>query len=68
MLAARGGSGSASSESSGSTLPPPPDAVELDPTADTAANQLSDVVVHDVAAGNKLNLRNVAAGDTPALL
>jgi hypothetical protein len=66
-LAACGGSES-SSEPAGSTLPPPPDAVEVDPAADTAANQLPDVVVDDIAAGNKVNLRNVAPADTPILL
>ena len=67
VLAACGGNDS-SSEPPGSTLPPPPDAVELDPTADTAANQLPDVVVDDVIAGNKVNLRNVAPTDRPILL
>ncbi len=47
---------------------PPPDVVELDPAADTAANQLPDVVVDDVINGNKVNLRNVAPADTPILL
>jgi hypothetical protein len=32
------------------------------------ANQLPDVVVDDVLAGNKVNLRNVAPTDTPILL
>ncbi len=67
LLAACGG-GDSSSEPAGSTVAPPADQVELDPTADTAANQLPDVVVDDVGAGNKVNLRNVAAGDTPILL
>jgi hypothetical protein len=67
VLAACGG-GESSSEPPGSTLPPPPDAVELDPAADTPANQLPDVVVNDVSAGNKVNLRNVAPADTPILL
>ena len=67
LLAACGG-GESSSESAGSTLPAPPNAVELDPAADIAANQLPDVVVDDVAAGNKVNLRNVAPADTPILL
>jgi hypothetical protein len=67
VLAACGGSES-SSEPAASTLPPPPDAVELDPAADSAANQLPDVVVDDVSAGNKVNLRNVAPADTPILL
>ena len=67
MLAACGGSDS-SSEPAGSTLPAPADAVELDPAADTAANQLPDVVVDDVRAGNKVNLRNIAPADTPILL
>jgi hypothetical protein len=67
VLAACGGSDS-SSEPAGSTLPPPPDAVELDPAADTVANQLPDVVVDDVINGNKVNLRNVAPADTPILL
>ena len=66
-LAACGGSES-SSEPAGSTLPPPPDAVEVDPAADTAANQLPDVVVDDIAAGNKVNVRNLAPTDTPILL
>jgi hypothetical protein len=67
VLAACGG-GESSGESAGSTLPAPPDVVEVDPAADTAANQLPDVVVDDIAAGNKVNLRNVAPADTPILL
>jgi hypothetical protein len=67
VLAACGG-GDSSDESSGSTLPPPADAVELDPAADTAVNQIPDVVVDDVINGNKVNLRNVAPADTPILL
>jgi hypothetical protein len=67
VLAACGASES-SSEPTGSTLPPPPDVVEVDPTADTAANQLPDVVVDDIAAGNKVNVRNLAPADTPILL
>ncbi len=67
VLAACGG-GESSSESSGSTLPPPPDVVEVDPAADTATNQLPDVVVYDIAAGNKVNVRNLAPSDTPILL
>ena len=66
VLAACGGD--SSNESSASTLPAPPDAIELDPAADTAANQIPDVVVDDVLAGNKVNLRNVAPADTPILL
>jgi hypothetical protein len=62
------GGGDSSSGSSASTLPAPPDAVELDPAADIAGNQLPDVVVDDVIAGNKVNLRNVAPADTPILL
>ena len=67
LLAACGG-GESSSESAGSTLPAPADVVELDPAADIAANQLPDVVVDDVGAGNKVNLRNVVPADTPILL
>ena len=67
LLAACGGDQS-SSETAGSTLAPPPDVVELDPAADTAANQIPDVVVDDVSAGNKVNLRNVAPAETPILL
>jgi hypothetical protein len=67
VLAACGG-GDGSSEPAGSTLPPPPDAVELDQAADIAANQLPDVVVDDVGAGNKVNLRNVVPAETPILL
>ena len=67
VLAACGGSES-SSEPAGSTLPPPPDAVEVDAAAETAANQLPDVVVDDIAAGNKVNVRNLAPADTPILL
>jgi hypothetical protein len=67
VLAACGG-GESSSESVGSTLPAPPDAVELDPAADTVANQLPDVMVDDVLSGNKVNLRNVAPADTLILL
>jgi len=67
LLAACGG-GESSSDTAGNTLPAPPDAIELDPAADTAGNQLPDVVVDDVGAGNKVNLRNVAPADTPILL
>lgn len=67
VLAACGG-GDSAGESAGSTVPAPPDVVELDPAADTAANQLPDVVVDDVVAGNKVNLRNVASADNPILL
>ena len=67
VLAACGG-GESSSESAGSTLPALADVVELDPAADIAANQLPDVVVDDVGAGNKVNLRNVVPADTPILL
>jgi len=67
LLAACGG-GESSSELAGSKLTAPPDAVELDPAADIAANQLPDVVVEDVGAGNKVNLRNVAPADKPILL
>jgi hypothetical protein len=69
VLAACGsGGGESSSQPAGSTLPPPPDVVEVDPAADTAANQLPDVVVDDIAAGNKVNVRNLAPADTPILL
>jgi hypothetical protein len=68
VLAACGGGGESSSEPAGSTLPPPPDVVEVDPAADTAANQLPDVVVDDIVAGNKVNVRNLAPADTPILL
>jgi len=67
LLAACGG-GESSSGSAGSTLIAPPDVVELDPAADIAGNQLPDVVVDDVGAGNKVNLRNVVPADTPILL
>ncbi len=67
-VAACGGSDDSSGESGGSTVPAPPDAVELDPAADIAANQIPDVVVDDVVNGNKVNLRNVAPADTPILL
>ena len=66
-LAACGG-GASSSEPGASTLPVPPDVVELDPAADTAVNQIPDVVVDDVSASNKVNLRNIAPADTPILL
>jgi hypothetical protein len=69
VLAACGsGGGESSSEPAGSTLPAPPDVVEVDPAADTAANQLPDVVVDDIAVGNKVNVRNLAPADTPILL
>ena len=69
VLAACGGSDGSSNESSGgTTLPAPPDEVELDPAADTIANQLPDVIVDNVTLGNKVNLRNVAPADTPILL
>lgn len=66
VLAACGGSDDAGP--TGSALPPPPDEIELDPAADTVANQLPDVVVDDVSVGNKVNLRNLAPADTPILL
>jgi hypothetical protein len=68
VLAACGGGDGGSADPSGSTLAPPPDATELDPAADMAANQLPDVVVDDVGRGNKVNLRNLAPADTPILL
>jgi hypothetical protein len=67
LFAACGGSGD-SAEPSGSALAPPPDEAELDPAADTVANQLPDVIVDDVGRGNKVNLRNLAPADTPILL
>lgn len=67
LLAACGG-GDDSANPSGSTLAPPPDETELDPAADMVANQLPDVVVDDIGAGNKVNLRNLAPADTPILL
>jgi hypothetical protein len=67
LLAACGG-GESSSDSAASTPAAPPDVVELDPAADIAGNQLLDVIVDDVGAGNKVNLRNVAPADTPILL
>ena len=68
-LAACGGSDGSSTESSGgTTLSAPPDEVELDPAADTVANQLPDVVVDNVTLRNKVNLPNVAPADTPILL
>ncbi len=70
VLAACGGNdgSDAAGSPSGTTLTPPPDDIELDPAADTVANQLPDVVVDDVGAGNKVNLRNLAPADTPILL
>jgi hypothetical protein len=66
-LAACGG-GESSGEPAGSTVPPPPDAIELESASDTSANQLPDVVVDDVSAGNKVNLRNLAPANKPILL
>ena len=72
LFAACGADGdSASSDaaaSSGAEAPAPPDEVDVDPAADTAANQLPDVVVDDLQLGNKINLRNFAPSDTPILL
>jgi ABC-type glycerol-3-phosphate transport system substrate-binding protein len=68
VLAACGGGDDGSASSSGSTLASPPDEAELDPAADTVANQLPNVVVDDVGRGNKVNLRNLAPADTPILL
>ena len=73
MLAACGGDGGGGDESSsdaptGTEVAPPPDVTELDPAADTATNQLPDVIVDDLIAGNKVNLRNFAPADTAILV
>ena len=73
LLASCGGggddsSGSDAEASSGTEAPAPPDEVDVEPTADTAANQLPDVVVDDLQLGNKVNLRNFAPSETPILL
>ena len=61
-------SGSDGAASAGTQATTPPDEVDVDPAADTAANQLPDVVVDDLQLGNKVNLRNFAPSDTPILL
>jgi hypothetical protein len=63
-----GDGASAADPPGGTEAPPPPDDVELDPASDTATNQLPDVVVDDLIAGNKVNLRNFAPADTAILL
>ena len=72
VFAACGGdgdsSGSDAQASSGTEAPAPPDEVDVEAAADTAANQLPDVVVDDLQLGNKVNLRNFAPSDTPILL
>jgi ABC-type glycerol-3-phosphate transport system substrate-binding protein len=70
-LAACGGGGSSSSDSSnavGSEAPAPPDETAVAAESDTPTNQLPDVVVDNVALGNKVNLRNTAPADTAILL
>ena len=73
VLLASCGGGDDSSDSdaeatSGTEAPAPPDEVDVEPAADTAANQLPDVVVDDLQLGNKVNLRNFAPSETPILL
>jgi hypothetical protein len=68
LAACGGGDDAADGSPAGTQAPAPPDDVGLDPAADTAANQLPDVVVDDLIAGNKVNLRNFAPADTPLLL
>ena len=74
LVAACGGgddseSGSDSGTAAGGTeLPAPPDETSVDPASDTATNVLPDVVVDDVGAGNKINLRNVSPSEKPVLL
>jgi ABC-type glycerol-3-phosphate transport system substrate-binding protein len=65
VLAACGGG---SDSSTGTEVAAPPDVTELDPASDTATNQLPDVVVDDLIAGNKVNLRNFAPADTAILV
>ena len=74
VLAACGGGddsesgGGSSAASDGTQLPAPADDTSVDPASDTAENVLPDVVVDDVGAGNKVNLRNVSPSDKPVLL
>lgn len=72
VFAACGGSddssGSDDAASADAQVTTPPDDVDVDPAADTVANQLPDVVVDDLQRGNKVNLRNFAPSDTPILL
>ena len=44
------------------------DQLEVDPASDIATNVLPDVVLDDVGAGNKVNLRNVVPSDEPVLI
>ena len=48
--------------------PAPPDEIAVAAESDTLTNQLPDVVVDNVALGNKVNLRNTAPADTAILL
>ncbi len=72
LVLAACGSDDGGSDSSGSSdaveTPAPPDEVEVDPEADEATNQLPDVVVDDLIAGNQVNVRNLAPNDKPILL
>ena len=74
LLAACGGgddggdSSDADSDGAGAETPAPSDEVEVTPEADAASNQLPDVVVDDLIAGNQVNVRNLAPNDKPILL
>ena len=73
MLAACGSDDGADSSDTGSDsaaaqTPAPPDEVEVSPEADAATNQLPDVIVDDLIAGNQVNVRNLAPNDKPILL
>lgn len=46
----------------------PADQLEVDPASDIATNVLPDVVLDDVGAGTKVNLRNVVPSDEPVLI
>jgi len=73
ILAACGSSDGDAGDAGGDTgdgieTPAPPDEAEVTPEADAATNQLPDVVVDDLIAGNQVNVRNLAPNDKPILL
>ena len=73
VLAACGSDDGGDSSDAGSSAdaveaPAPPDTAEVTPEADAATNMLPDVVVDDLIAGNKVNVRNLAPNDKPILL
>ncbi len=74
MLAACGSDDGADSDAAGgdsnaaAETPAPADEAEVAAESDAATNQLPDVVVDDLIAGNQVNVRNLAPNDRPILL